>query len=153
MSNITFLASSKPITLPDEIKEHNNRPSYASEKEAIFFSVHELDSSWIKEIEGLFSMPYLYEAAGLESPLFLTYLEKHMETGDVIEIYSVANQHALEKYLQRLRETPQPIHINTDSYTYQDVYGQYQLNPKKWVEELSHKNYITDRGVTTIVKY
>lgn len=153
MSEITFLASSKPFKMPDEIKEHNNRTAYTSEEEATFFTFQELHPLWVKEIEGLFSMPYLYEAAGLESPLFLTYLEKHMETGDVLEIYNVPNQHALEKYIQRMQETPQPIHINVGSFTYRDVHGQYQLNPKNWVEELSRKNYITQLGLTTIVKY
>lgn len=153
MSEITFLASSKPFIMPDEIKEHNSRTAYTSEEEAAFFSVQKIDPLWTKEIEGLFSMPYLYEAEGLESPLFLTYLEKYMETGDVLEIYGVPNQHALAKYIQRMQGNPQPIYIKTGSFTYRDVHGQYQLNPKNWVEELSHKKYISSQGVTTIVKY
>ncbi|MCM3609796.1 hypothetical protein M4S82_00950 [Planococcus sp. MERTA32b] len=153
MSQITFLASSKPFIMPDEIKELNNRTAYTSEEEAVFFSVQKLDPLWVKEIEGLFSMPYLYEAAGLESPLFLTYLEKYMETGDVLELYSVPNQHALQKYIQRMWENPEPIHVNIGSFTYQDIHGSYQLTPKKWTEELSRKKYITDRSVTTFVKY
>lgn len=153
MSEIAFLASSKPFIIPDEIKEHNSRTAYTSEEEAVFFSVQKLDPFGTREIEGLFSMPYLYEATGLESPLFLTYLEKYMETGDVLEIYGVPNQHMLEKYIKRMQGKPHPIYINTGSFTYRDVHGQYHLNPKNWVEELSHKNYITDRGVTTIVKY
>lgn len=46
-----------------------------------------------------------------------------------------------------------PIVINVGSFTYQDKYGTYQLNHKKWVEELSHKNFLTEYGVTKIIKY
>ena len=153
MTKISFLASAKPFKLPEEIEEYNNRTEFDSEEDVYFFTIQKLDDGWLKEIEGLFSLPYLYEVEGIESRWFLTYLEKHMETGDLIEVYSVPNQHALEKYIQKLRENPEPIRVNTGSLTYQDIHGLYQLNPKKWVEELSHRNYMNPRSVTTFEKY
>ncbi|MFZ0443607.1 MAG: hypothetical protein WAM95_02940, partial [Bacillus sp. (in: firmicutes)] len=62
-------------------------------------------------------------------------------------------QHWHEEYIQRVLENPEPITINIGSYTYQNQYGKYKLNPKKWVEELSHRTLLTERGVTTIVNY
>lgn len=153
MTGITFLASSKPFEMPEEIEKYNSRTEFESEEDVHFFTVQKLDDEWLKEIEGLFSLPYLYEVEGIESCWFLTYLEKYMETGDVFKVYSVPNQHALEKYIQELRENPEPIRVNTGSLTYQDIYGLYQLNPKKWVEELSHRNYLSPRGVTTFEKF
>lgn len=52
-----------------------------------------------------------------------------------------------------MQENPVPIEVNVGSYTYRDIYGLYQLNLKKWIEDLSHRNYCTHRGVTTFVKY
>ncbi len=153
MTQITFLASSKPFQLPDEIKEYNNRKVFEREEEAIFFSVQEVDNYWKEKINGLFSMPYIYEAQGVGNGLFLTYIEKYMELGDVLEIYQVPNQHAFEEYKQKMKDNPEPIEVNLCSYTYLTIYGLYQLTPKKWLEELSHKNYLTSYGVTTFVNY
>lgn len=72
---------------------------------------------------------------------------------NVLELIAIPNQHAFEYYKRRLIEDPEPIIINVGSFTYQNKNGKFQLNPKKWVEELSHKNYLTQYGVTTIVKY
>lgn len=153
MTAITFLASSKPFIIPEEIENYNNRTVFEKEEDYTFFYVHKLDAGWQKEIAGLFSMPYLYEVEKIDSPLFLTYLEKYMETGDILEIYSVPNQHALEKYIEELRRNPESIRINTGSLTYEDTTGRYQLDPKKWTEELSHKNYLTPHSITTFEKY
>ncbi|WP_033541701.1 hypothetical protein [Planococcus sp. CAU13] len=153
MTAITFLASSKPFILPEEIENYNNQTVFEKEEDYTFFYVRSLDPGWQKEIDGLFSMPYLYEVEKIDSPLFLTYLEKYMETGDVLEIYSVPNQHALEKYIEGLHRNSEPIRVNTGSHTYEDTTGRYQLDPKKWTVELSHKNFVTHRGVTTFVKY
>ena len=46
MSEITFLASSKPFNIPDEINEYNNRPAFKSEEDIIFFSVQEINEHW-----------------------------------------------------------------------------------------------------------
>lgn len=153
MSEITFLASSKPLKIPEEIREYNHRMGVENEEDYMFFSVHEVAEGWLQEIQGLFSLPYIYEAEGVGNRLFLTYLEKYMETGEVLEIYSVPNQHAFLSYKKKAQEKPEPIEVNTGSYTYRDPSGLYQLNPKKWVEELSHRNYINQNGVTTFVKY
>ncbi|CAH2716718.1 hypothetical protein BACCIP111895_03906 [Neobacillus rhizosphaerae] len=153
MSQITFLASSKPFEIPDEIEEYNNRTVFEREEEAIYFSVQEVDEYWKEKINGLFSLPYIYEAHGVGNKLFLTYIEKCMELGDVLEIYQVPNQHAFENYKQRMEEHSEPIEVNVGSYTYRDTYGLYQLNAKKWLEELSHRNYITYYGITKFVKY
>ncbi|MGP7819812.1 hypothetical protein [Niallia sp. 01092] len=153
MTEITFLASSKPFKMPDEIEEYNNRTVFEREEDFIFFTVHKMDDYWKREVEGLFSFPYIYEVNGVGNRLFLTYIEKYMEIGDVFEIYSVPNQHAFEYYMETMLAKPEPIEVNVGSYTYRDIYGTYQLNAKKWLEELSHRRYITHHGITTFVKY
>ncbi|TWT09224.1 hypothetical protein [Planomicrobium sp. CPCC 101079] len=153
MSRITFLASSKPFEIPEEIQAHNQHVHFENEEDVIFFSVQKIDENWLKEIQDLFSLPYIYEVEGAGSQLFLTYLENHMETGDVLEIYSVPNQHAFHSYKKKAQEMPEPIEVNTGNHTYRDASGLYQLKPKKWLEELSRRNYITHHGITTFVKY
>jgi hypothetical protein len=153
MTKITFLASSKPFKLPDEIEEYNNRKIFEREEDAIFFSVQEIDDFWKESITGVFSMPYIYETHGVGNKLFLRYIEKYMEIGEVLEIYQVPNQNAFEHYKQRMEEHPEHIEANAGIYTYSTIYGLYELNPKKWAEELSHRNYITHHGITTFVKF
>lgn len=153
MTEITFLAASKPFKIPEEIQEYNQRTVFETEEDFMFFTVHEAVDGWLQEIHGLFSLPYIYESEGVGNRLFLTYLEKYMEIGDVLEVYSVPNQHAFLRYKEKMQTKPEPIEVNTGSYTYQDSSGLYQLNPKKWIEELSHRNYITHYGVTAFVKY
>lgn len=153
MSSITFLASVRPFAIPQEIQAKQNQITFKTEEELLFFSVQPLDDYWLKETEGLFTLPYLYEAYGLEHTDFLLYLEKYMETGDVLEIYSVPNQHGFSKYKQKLLERPEPIHINVGSHTYRDSSGLYQLTHDNWVEELSHRLYLSEPSITTFVKY
>ena len=153
MTEITFLASSKPFKLPEEIEEYNQRTVYETEEDFMFFTVNEAVDGWLQEIHDLFSLPYIYEAEGVGNRLFLTYLEKYMEIGDVLEIYSVPNQHAFLRYKEKIQANPAPIEVNTGSYTYRDSTGLYQFNPKNWVDELSHKNFITHHGITRFEKY
>lgn len=153
MSQISFLASSKIIELPDEINEYNKRRVFERAEDFMQFYVKEVDEYWDNEIKNLFSLPYIYEVIGLGNQLFLTYIEKYMEVGDVLEIYHVRNQHSLLQYKRSMLENPQPIEVNVGNFTYRDMYGLYQLNPKKWVDELSHRNYFTERGITTVVNY
>ncbi|TXC92817.1 hypothetical protein FS935_01045 [Metabacillus litoralis] len=154
MSEITFLASSKSFIIPDEIQEYNNRTVFERIEDVMGLWVEEVESDgWGESVEGLFTLPYIYEITGADSQLFLFYLEKYMEVGDVIELLHFPNQHNVEYYISRLSEHPESIFINVGSFTYQDKYGTYQLNSKNWVEELSHKNFLTEYGVTTIVKY
>ncbi len=153
MTEISFIASSKIFKIPDEINEYNNRRVFERAEDFMEFNVKEIDEYWGNEVQCLFSLPYIYEVVGLGNPLFLKYLEKYLEIGDVLEIYHVPNQHALLQYKLAMLEKPEPIEVNVGNYTYRDLYGVYQLNPKKWVDELSHRNYFTQRGITTIVNY
>lgn len=98
-------------------------------------------------------MPYIYEVEGEGNRFFLMYLEKHMEAGDVFEIYSVPNQHAFQQYVQEMQEDPSPVLVNAGKYTYQDRYGTYQLKEETWLEELSHRNYINHHGIVTFIKF
>jgi hypothetical protein len=154
MSAITFLASSKPFIIPDEIQEYNNRTIFERKEDFISLWVNEVDADgWGNLVEGFFALPYIYEISGADNQLFLLYLEKYMEEGDVLKLLHFPNQYAFEHYQRRLIEDPEPIVINVGSLTYQDKYGIYQLNPKKWVEELSNKKFLTEHCITTIVKY
>ncbi|HWK22505.1 MAG TPA: hypothetical protein VNS08_05655 [Ureibacillus sp.] len=150
MSGIQFLASSKPFKMPDEIENYNSR---GINEMGMCFSVYQTDKWWREIIQPILTMPYIYEVSGVGNHYFFVYLEKFMDTGDVIELYQMPVQHWYETYIQRVLENPEPILINIGSYTYQNQYGTYQLNPKNWVEELNHRTLITERGVTTIVNY
>lgn len=154
MSAITFLASSRPFAIPDEIEEYYNKTTHEKGQQHISLWVRELKSlGWEGLVEDLFHMTYIYEIVGADNSLFLTYLENYMETGDVLELLYIPNQHDFKYYKRKLMEAAEPIYINIGSLTYQDSHGTYKLNPKKWVEELSRRNFITEFGVTMIVKY
>lgn len=153
MSAITFLASSRPFIIPQDIEEYNQRTEYGAEEDYKFFSVQQADEAWLEEVQGLFSLPYIYVAEGVGNRIFLIYLEKHMEIGDVIEVYSVPNQHALSAYREKFEEDPEYIEVNTESYTYRDRFGFFQFSSKKWTEELSHRTYLSHNALTTFVKY
>lgn len=58
MTEITFLASSKPFEIPDELADYNNRTIFEREEDVISFYVKEIGDYWEKEVEGLFSLPY-----------------------------------------------------------------------------------------------
>ncbi|MBD8015493.1 hypothetical protein [Planococcus wigleyi] len=153
MSSIAFLASLRPFAIPQEMQDKQDQTDFKKEEEFLSFSIQPLDDYWLEETGGLFTLPYLYEAYGLEHEDFLLYLEKYMETGDVLEIYSVPNQHGFSKYKQKLLERPEPIHINVGSHTYRDSSGLYQLTHDNWVTELSHRLYLSEPSITTFVKY
>lgn len=153
MTQITFLASSRRFKIPDDIEEYNNRSVYKKEEDAIYFTVQKVNDYWMKKLKGLFSMPYIYEVNGVGNKLFLRYIEKYMEVGDVFEIYHVRSQNQFDEFRCRMEEVPEPIEINVGSYTYRNIYGTYQFNSRKWLDELSHRNYISHYGITTFVKY
>ena len=153
MSSIAFLASLRPFAIPQEMQDKQDQTDFKKEEEFLSFSIQPLDDYWLEESGGLFTLPFLYEAYGLEHEDFLLYLEKYMETGDVLEIYSVPNQHGFSKYKQKLLERPEPIHINVGSHTYRDSFGLYQLTHDNWVTELSHRLYLSEHSITTFVKY
>ena len=151
MSEIAFLASSKPFNIPD--KKYNYLPAFKREENIIFFSVQEIDKYWEEKLNGLFSMPYVYKAEGIGNRLFLTDIEKQMDLGEVLEIYYIPSQNDFDEYKQRLLEHPEPIEINIEKYTYQTNNGRFKLSPKKWGEDLSHRNYISRYGITTFINY
>ncbi|CAM3890343.1 hypothetical protein [Lederbergia lenta] len=126
---------------------------FEMEEDIIYLTVQEIDKYWEKELEGLFSMPFIYEINGAGNRLFLLYIEKYMEIGDVLEIIKVPNQHSFEEYKRDMLERPESIEINVDSYTYRDIHGSYQMNNKKWLADLSQRNYMTHCGITTFLKY
>ena len=70
MTSITFLASSKSFRIPAEIEESNSRHLVKRGEDMIFFSVHEIDDYWKEKLDGLFSMPYVYEAEGVGNRFF-----------------------------------------------------------------------------------
>ena len=140
MTAITFLGSSKPFIIPDE--------------GFLGLWVNEVDlDAWGELLEGLYTLPYIYEISGADTSAFLLYLEKYLEVGDVLELIHCPSQKDFERYRRRLIDDPELIVINVGRFTYQNKYGTYQLNPQKWVEELSHKIYLTEHGITSIVKY
>ncbi|GAB2552718.1 hypothetical protein [Gracilibacillus alcaliphilus] len=154
MSAVTFLASSRPFIIPDDIQEYNNGSVFESREDFINLWVSEVDTyGWGKCVEGIFTLPYLYEISDANNRLFLLYLERYMEIGDVLELLHIPNQHDFSYYKKRLMGTPEPININVGSLTYQDKSGTYLLKANSWVEELSHKIYLSEHGLTTIVKY
>lgn len=63
MSGITFLASSKPFIIPDEIEEYNNLTNYENMEDWVSLWVNEVDTyEWKEFVEGIFTMPYIYES-------------------------------------------------------------------------------------------
>ncbi|MER1999618.1 MAG: hypothetical protein ABS882_07570 [Lysinibacillus sp.] len=150
MTSIYFLASSKPFQLSKEIIDYQKNEIYDY---SMYFSISEVWEGWYEIMKPLLSMPYLYEVRGLENDAFFMYLEKQMEIGDLIELYYMHHQDWHESYIKRAIESPEPITINVGRLTYVNQYGTYQLNAKNWIEELRHRTLVTDRGVTTIVKY
>ncbi|MFC7685021.1 hypothetical protein [Ureibacillus sp. GCM10028918] len=150
MSSIQFLASSKPFIMPREIEDYNNGGVYET---GMCFSVYETVQEWREIVKPVLTMPYIYEVRGLGSYYFFLYLEKYMDVGDVIELYEIPVQNWYEKYIQTVLTKPEPITINVGNYTYQNQYGMYQLNPRSWLEELSHRTLLTEHGGTTIIKY
>lgn len=148
MTEIQFLASSKPFSIPEEIEDNS---SVFFEKGKSFF-VHDLDDYWVEIMQSFFTMPYLYEARGLGNKDFWTYIENYMEVGDVIELYRIPVQNWYQDSIRKMLENPQPISINIGS-TYKNEYGTFKLKEKNWVEEISHRTVVTEYGLTTILRY
>ncbi|MDQ0230379.1 hypothetical protein [Metabacillus malikii] len=151
MTEIRFLASPRPFEMPEEIDSYNNQSVFKEEWSG--FNVYETDVFWYGIVQPIVTLPYLYEVSGIGNKYFWIYLEKYFAEGDIIELYEIPVQNWYESYVQRVLEKPESITINLGNYTYQNASGTYQLNPKKWVEELKHRTLLTEFGVTTIVKY
>lgn len=149
MSEIQFLASTKPLILPKEIAENNG----GFFENGLSFSVLDLDPYWIKIVQEILTLPYLYEARGLGNKDFWTYIDKYMEVGDVLELYRIPVQQWYQESIRNVLEDPKHIKINIGSRAYQNEYGLFRLNEKNWLEELSHRILVTEYGVTTIENY
>ena len=151
MTGIFFLASSRPIILPEEIEEYNNRRIFDEPNKA--FSLWKADEWYIKDVQRVLTLPYIYEVGGIDSYYFWVYIEKYMEIGDVIELLAIDHQDKVPKYVDIILANPLPIMINVGSLTYTNQFGTFQLQPKNWIEDLKHRTLYNLRGVTTIVKY
>ncbi|WP_339146248.1 MULTISPECIES: hypothetical protein [unclassified Sutcliffiella] len=149
MSEIQFLASTKPFIIPKEIEENNG----GFFEKGLSFFVLDLDPYWIKIVQEIITLPYLYEARGLGNKDFWTYIDKYMEVGDVLELYRIPVQQWYQEPIRNVLENPKHININIGSRTYQYEYGLIKLNEKIWLEELSHRILVTEYGVTTIENY
>ncbi|MEA3318653.1 MAG: hypothetical protein U9Q88_01410 [Bacillota bacterium] len=148
MSEIQFLATTKPFIIPKEIAE--NRVLFEN---GLSFFVTDLDPYWIKIAEQIMTLPYLYEARGLGNKDFWTYIDKYMEVGDVLELYRIPVQQWYQESIRNVLENPKHIKINIGSRTYQYEHGLFRFNEKIWLEELSHRILVTEYGVTTIENY
>jgi hypothetical protein len=149
MTEIQFLASSKPFSIPREIEESNG---FFFERGVSFF-VNNLDPYWTEIMQPFFMMPYLFEVRGLGNKNFWTYIEHFMEVGDVIELYHISVQNWYQDSIRKMMDNPQHISINIGSRTYENAYGTFKLNKKNWIEELSHRTLVTEYGITTILRY
>ncbi|MBT2680702.1 hypothetical protein J7E38_16955 [Bacillus sp. ISL-35] len=149
MTEIQFLASSKPFSIPQEMEENSG---FFFEN-GVSFVVHDLEEYWIEIMQPFFTMPYLYEARGLGNKNFWTYIGHYMELGDVIELYQIPVQNWYQDSIRKILEHPQQISINIGSRIYQNQYGTYTLREKNWIEDLSHRTLVTEYGITTILRY
>lgn len=132
MSEIQFLASTKPFNIPKEIEENNG----GFFENGLSFFVLDLDSYWTKIVQEILTLPYLYEARGLGNKDFWTYIDKYMEVGDVLELYRIPVQQWYQESIRNVLENPKHIKINIGSRTYQYEYGIMKLN-----EKIGWKNY------------
>ncbi len=149
MSEIQFLASTKPFIIPKEMEENNG----GFFENGLSFSVYDLDPYWIKIAQQILTLPYLYEARGLGNKDFWTYIDKYMEVGDVLELYTIPVQQWYQESIRNVLENPKHIKINIGRRTYHYELGIMKLNEKNWLEELSHRILVTEYGVTTIENY
>ena len=96
-----------------------------------------------------FTLPYVYEVFG-NTESFLPFINELMDIGDVVETYEFWEGIGLPESINVPKEART---INLLTYTYKDEYGEYILNKKRWLEELTSRTYISHRSVTTFSKY
>ena len=78
MSALTFLASSRPFYIPDDLPQ------------LFVYEVEPLEYVSLKRDR--FTMPYLYTIEGADQWEFMIYLQRYMEEGDVFELLYIENQ-------------------------------------------------------------
>ncbi|WP_223587549.1 hypothetical protein [Neobacillus bataviensis] len=133
MTSHFFIATLKPIP-----EHHSSENNYAF-----------LNGEAYKESLP-FTLPYVYELGGGNIE-FITYLDSFMEIGDVVEQYIF--EEGRHGYPLSHNHPEEARTINLLKKTYKDQYGEYQLDSKKWKEELSRRTIASKRSVTTFVKY
>ncbi len=152
MSEITFLASSKPFIIMRDTLESES-PLHQTNEEINEFWVSEVTfPEWRNSLKKVFSLPYIYEISTIQHNQFIHYIKTYLEDGDSVELAYFSNQHDLSHGVTRIIETSDPIIINLKSLVYQDRSGTYQMSTHNWIEELSHKLYVNEYSVTTIMK-
>jgi len=140
MSALTFLASSRPFYILDDLPQ-----LFVDEVKLLeYVSLLKRDR---------FTMPYLYTIEGADQWEFMIYLQRYMEEGDVFELLYIENQNdSMHDHLPCI-PLLEPIEINIRQRTYQTIHGTFQLSANDWMQELFHRSYLTAFGVTTIVSY
>lgn len=150
MTSIYFLASSRPIEISQRLQSYEEQPLYLAQQR---FSITDVYDTWYDVMQPLLTLPYLYEVRGLENDAFFMYLDSEMEVGDTLQLFYMHNQGWHENYVKRALEKQESIHINVGKLTYENEYGTFLFSKKNWINELRRRTLVTDRGVTTIVKY
>ncbi|TCJ01408.1 hypothetical protein [Cytobacillus praedii] len=97
-----------------------------------------------------FTLPYIYELRGGDIE-FITFLDSSMEIGDVVELYIF--EEGRQGYPLSHNYPEEARTINLLKKTYKNQYCEYQLDSKKWIEELSRRTIASKRSLTTFVKY
>ena len=154
MTTYTFLASSKEFQLSDEIVPDNDVRIFYEPNES--FGVRALDDaeqSYTQILRPILTLPYMYIVSGVGDDGFFLYLDKTMEVGDVLEIVTIHSINHIENSVAKMMRDPQTITINVGSLTYKNAYGEFQLHPKNWIDDLRHRTIVSEYVVTTIVKY
>ena len=134
MSSHIFIATMKPIEDLNYVFEKYN------------FSIGSGE-----DYRGLpLTLPYVYEIE-FEKLSLLSFLEEFMEFGDVVEIY---------EYWDGRKVLPESINVPSEARTinllklkYKDEFGEYHFDKKNWINELKTRIVVSNRSVTTFVKY
>ncbi|MEI2368724.1 hypothetical protein CHH55_04785 [Niallia circulans] len=96
-----------------------------------------------------FTLPYIYEW-GEDDRELIIFLDDFMQLGDVVEHYIYEEGRNGITLSENFPEEARTI--NLWKKTYKDQYGAYQLDPKRWREDLSSRTIASKRSVTTFVK-
>ena len=132
MTSHYFIATMRPIS---EFHEKGNNAPFIS------------GEAYKEELP--FTMPYVYEVGG-DDIEFISFLDDFMQLGDVVEQYIYEEGRNGIALSENFPE--EAITINLLNKTYKDQFGEYQLDSKKWKEDLSRRTIASKRSVTTFMK-
>ena len=90
---------SRSIILPEEIQEYNHCRIFDEPNKA--FGLIEAGEWYIKDVQRVLTLPYIYEVGGIDSYYFWPYIEKYMEVGDIIELLAIDQQDKVEKVCEQ----------------------------------------------------